>query len=253
MEVLFIIRSAWDNLFSILVHFGQQMGNYVNIRIAIADDHELLRQGIQQLITSIEGFEIVGDASNGEELVRLVQQSLPDVVLMDVKMPKLNGLDATKIINAEYPHIGIIGLSSFDEDDLIMEMIRAGARGYLLKNTTRKELSEAVLAVYRGETYYCHDINRKLAQIVARGGAPQASTRGPLFTTRELQVIKLICEEYSSKQIAAELELKTRTVERYRDGIMEKMGFRNSAGLVKYALQFGLYKTTSGTKPGTLL
>src|SRR5512133_3942543 len=121
------------------------MGNYVNIRIAIADDHELLRQGIQQLITGIEGLEIVGDASNGEELVRLVQRSQPDVVLIDVKMPKLNGIEATKLINTGYPHIAIIGLSSFDEDDLIMEMIRAGAKGYLLKNTTRKELFEAVL------------------------------------------------------------------------------------------------------------
>jgi DNA-binding NarL/FixJ family response regulator len=229
------------------------MGYYVNIRIAIADDHELLRQGIQQLINSIEGFEIVGDASNGEELVRLVKQSQPDVLLIDVKMPKLNGIDTTKIIKREYPHIGIIGLSSFDEDELIMEMIRAGAKGYLLKNTTRKELSEAVLAVYRGETYYCHDINRKLAQVVASGGSPQSGSHGSLFTSRELQVIRLICEEYSSKQIAAQLDLKTRTVERYRDAIMEKMGARNSAGVVKYALQFGLYKSAIETKPGSHL
>jgi DNA-binding NarL/FixJ family response regulator len=226
------------------------MGNYVNIRIAIADDHELLRRGIQQLITSIEGLEIVGDASNGEELVRLVQRSQPDVVLIDVKMPKLNGIEATKIIIAEYPHVAIIGLSSFDEDNLIMEMIRAGAKGYLLKNTTSKELSEAVLAVYRGETYYCHDIKRKLAQIVANGGSPQAGGKGSPFTSRELQVIELICEEYSSKQIASQLKLKTRTVERYRDAIMEKMGARNSAGVVKYALRYGLYKTTTETKPG---
>ena len=218
------------------------MINYSKIRIAIADDHELLRQGVQQLITRIEGFELVGDASNGEDLVRLVRLSVPDVVLVDVKMPKLNGIEATRIINSEFPQIGIVGLSSFDEDDLILEMVKAGARGYLLKNTTSKELSEAMFAVHQGETYYCPEINYKLARLVAGGSQAGDHARQSLFTVRELQVIELICEEFSSKQIAAQLQLRTRTVERYRDTIMEKMEVRNSAGLVKYALQFGLYK-----------
>ena len=218
------------------------MRNYKEIRIAIADDHELLRHGVQRLISGIEGFELVGDAGNGEDLVRLVRLTVPDVVLVDVKMPKLNGIEATRIINSEFPQIGIVGLSSFDEDDLILEMVKAGARGYLLKNTTTKELSEAVLAVHRGETYYCPEINHKLARLVAGGSQAGDHPQRSLFTLRELQVIELICEEFSSKQIAAQLQLRTRTVERYRDTIMEKMEVRNSAGLVKYALQVGLYK-----------
>lgn len=216
---------------------------YIKIKVIIADDHEMVREGLQMMMGKIEEIEVIGEAGNGEELISLTRLLKPDVVLADVKMPKCNGIEATKRIKQEFPHIGIIALSSFDEESFIMDMLNAGAKGYLLKNASRQEITNAVLAAYRDEPYYCKEINLKLAQMVARGGDFMGNQKmDELFTARELEVIEMICDGFSSKQIADALELKTRTIERYRDTIMNKMEVRNAAGLVKYAITHGLNK-----------
>ena len=222
---------------------------YSKLRVIIADDHEMVRDGLHLMMNKIADLEVVGEASNGEQLVKQVEKLLPDIVLTDVKMPVMDGITATKKIKEQWPHIGIIALSSFDEESLIMDMLNAGATGYLLKNTSKKELREAVLAVYRGESYYCKETNERLAQIVAKGGIDQGKSKtGEQFTERELEVIGLICEGLSSKLIADKLGLKRRTVERYRDSIMEKMEVRNSPAVVFYAVKHGLYNPVTEKK-----
>lgn len=217
---------------------------YTTIRVLIADDHELVREGLQVMLAKIEELEIVGEASSGEELVQLTRKLLPDVVLTDVKMPRMDGIEATRIIKGEFPHIGVIALSSFDEENLILDMLNAGARGYLLKTAGKKEITEAVKAAYKDEPYYCNHTNLKLAHLIARGGHFKDKSEKKGFTNRELEVIQMICEGLSSKQIAAQLGLKTRSVERYRDIIMEKMEVGNSAAVVMYAVTHGLCKTS---------
>jgi DNA-binding NarL/FixJ family response regulator len=224
---------------------------YLQIKILIADDHEMVREGLQIMASKIDEIEIIGEASNGEELVLLTKKLQPDVVMVDVKMPKYNGIEATKLIKTEFPHIGIIALSSFDEESLVMDMLNAGARGYLLKNASKQEITEAVKAVYQDQPYYCKDINLKLAQMIAKGGQ-FIHHKTHDFTQREIEVIKMICQEYSSKQIAAALNLKTRTIERYRDAIMQKMDVRNAAGVVKFAIKQGIYNPSTEKRPGSL-
>jgi len=215
---------------------------YIKIKTLIADDHEMVREGLQIMIKKIDEIEIIGEASNGEELIVLTRKLGPDVILMDIKMPKCNGVEATKIIKKEFPHIGIIALSSFDEESLIMDMLNAGAKGYLLKNASKQEIMAAIKAAYKDEAYYCMDVNLKLAQIVARGGHYiDPKKQRPFFSARELQVIEMICDGLPSKQIANVLNLKTRTIERYRDTIMNKMNVNNAAGVVLYAVTNGLY------------
>ena len=216
---------------------------YSRIKVLIADDHEMVRDGLQVMAKKAEEFEIIGEARNGEELVKLARKLKPDVILTDVKMPLLSGIDATRIIKAELPHIGIIALSSFDEESLVLEMLNVGAKGYLLKNAGKKELTDAVLKVYRDEPYYCQEINHKLARIITKGGNFNKEKKtDQLFTERELEVIQLMCEGCSSKQIAGKMGVKTRTVERYRDYIMEKLGANNAISVVMYAVSNGIYK-----------
>lgn len=198
------------------------------------------------MISKIDSIELVGEACNGEELIRLTRKLQPDVLLIDVKMPKYTGIEATRIIKEEFPHIGIVAISSFDEEYLVLDMVNAGAKGYILKNTSAKEIENAVHAVYKDESYYTPDINVKLAQMVARGGLFSKSKKGDArFNERDMNIIKMICDGSSSKEIADAMNFETRSIERYRDRIMEKMGVRNAAALVTYAIKAGLYKITS--------
>lgn len=222
---------------------------YMKLRIVIADDHKMVREGLQIMMSTMEGIEIVGEASNGEELINITRSLKPDVVMADVKMPKCNGVEATRMIKQEFPHIGVIALSSFDEESLILDMLNAGAKGYLLKNASAQEMFAAVQAVYRDDAYYCREVNLKLAQIVARGGQYiEYKKVRDQFTSREIEIIEMICESLSSKQIADILNLKTRTVERYRDFIMNKMEVKNAAGLVIFAVKNGLFNPSGARK-----
>lgn len=221
--------------------------NYNILKVIIADDHELVREGLQVMISKITEIELIAEAANGEQLVRLTSHLLPDVVLTDVKMPVMDGIEATRQIRKKHPHIGVIALTSFNEENLIMDMLNAGANGYLLKNAGKKEITDAVKTVYKGESYYCKETNEQLSHLVAKGGV-YTDKHNNLFTDREIQVIHLICEGLSSKLIASQMMLKTRTVERYRDSIMEKMEVKNSAAVVMYAVKHGLYKFSMDKK-----
>jgi DNA-binding NarL/FixJ family response regulator len=216
---------------------------YSPIRVIVADDHEIFRDGFRSLLKKQQDIELVAEAENGKELVDLTIKHKPDVIITDVKMPKSDGIEATKEIEEKYPHIGVIALSMFDEESLIVDMLEAGAKGYLLKNAGKEEIIEAIKTVYNNGTYYCHHTSNRLAQMIASSKFnPYRKTRTPNFNEKEVEVIQKICEGFSSKEIGEQLHLSIRTIEGYREKIQEKMKVHNTAGIVVYAIKKGIYK-----------
>lgn len=224
------------------------MASLPDIKIVIADDHEIFRDGLKLMLSKYPEIIILGEAENGRELVQLVTQLNPDVILTDIKMPLVDGIEATKKITASHPHIGIIGLSMFDEDELIIDMLEAGAKGYLLKNSDKHEIIEAIRTVYMHQPYYCRNTSHKLMQMIATSRFnPYNKKEKTTFSEREIEIIALICQECTNKQIGEKLFLSSRTVEGHRLKILEKMDVKNTVGLVVYAIKNNIYIT--GKKP----
>jgi DNA-binding NarL/FixJ family response regulator len=212
------------------------------IRIVLADDHEIFRDGFKVMIKKQPSVQLVGEAADGEELIRQTRQLRPDVVITDIKMPVMDGVEATKQLTSEFPEIGIIALSMFDEENLIVEMLEAGAKGYLLKNAHKDEIMEAIKTVDRNHTYYCNGTSARLANMIAKSTfRPSTRVVKPEFSEKEVAVIRYICQEMSNKEIASNLNLSIRTIEGYRDRILEKIGARNAAGIVVYAIKNNIY------------
>ncbi|MET0242168.1 MAG: response regulator transcription factor, partial [Flavitalea sp.] len=188
-----------------------------NIRIVMADDHEIFRDGFRLMISRQDDIQLVGEAGDGKELVELVATLRPDVVVTDIKMPRMDGIEAAKTILQNHPDIGVIGLSMFDEEDLIIDMLEAGAKGYLLKNADKHEVAEAIRTVYQEEPYYCKHTSARLAQMIAKSKFnPYKKNKKIEFSEREIEIIRLICQELTNKEIADQLFLSIRTVEGYR-------------------------------------
>ncbi len=218
------------------------METIADIKIVIADDHEIFRDGLKLMLSKYPEIIFLGEAENGRELVQLVEQLNPDVILTDIKMPLLDGIEAAKKISASHPHIGIIGLSMFDEDDLIIDMLEAGAKGYLLKNSDKNEILEAIKTVYTHQPYYCRNTSSKLMQMIASSRFnPYTKKEKATFSDREKEIIALICQECTNKEIAEKLFLSQRTVEGHRLKILEKMDVKNTVGLVVYAMKNNIY------------
>jgi len=209
-------------------------------RIVLADDYSLLRESFSQMLNSEESLCVVAEAENGEALLRCIAEAQPTIVITDIEMPVLNGIEATKKIKELYPHIAVIALTMFSDHHLIVDMMEAGANGYLLKNTSKEELLLAIDVVRKGGTYFCNNTSMKLSKMIAKSkmGEPQEAVH---FNDKEKEIIQLICEEYASKQIATLTNLGFRTVEKYRNQIMEKTGAKNMAGIVIYAIRNRLY------------
>jgi DNA-binding NarL/FixJ family response regulator len=216
---------------------------YLPIRVVLADDHEIFRDGFKVMLKKQTGVELVGEAGNGTELLKLVEQMEPDVVITDIKMPKLDGISATKIIVEQFPNVRVIALSMFDEENLIIEMLEAGAKGYLLKNAHKTEIITAIESVFKDQTYYCNHTSRKLTKMIAESSFnPHKKNIQPEFSERELTVIRFICQELSNREIALQLKLSVRTIEGYRERIQEKISARNMAGIVVYAIKNRIYQ-----------
>ena len=213
------------------------------IKLVLADDHEIFRDGFRSMIRKQPIVELVGEAADGEELVDICLKLKPDIIITDIKMPKMDGIEATKRLARELPETGIIALSMFDEENLIVDMMEAGARGYLLKNAHKTEILEAITSVFGGQTYYCTETSARLAQMIAKSRfVPAARTKKIEFNDREIAVIRYICQQMSNKEIASEMNLSIRTIEGYRDKIQDKIGARNAAGIVVYAIRNDIYK-----------
>lgn len=211
------------------------------IQIVIADDMPIFLEGFRLLIEQEGGLKVTGKAHNGEELLKLVKQEDPDIVITDIEMPVMNGIEATKILKEKFPTMGILAMTMYGDDHFIKDMLEAGADGYLLKSSSREELYTAIKQVYSGQNYFCNAMTMRMAKIIS---TTHVLSRQPKieFTEKETEIIKLICEQYASKEIADKTSLTYRTVEKYRAIILEKTGSKNTAGLVVYAIRHGIYK-----------
>lgn len=211
------------------------------IRLVIADDHEIFRDGLALMLSKQQNIELIGQAENGKQLLSLVRELQPDVVMTDVKMPVMDGIEATRSLLAENPDLQIIALSMFDEENLIVDMLEAGAKGYLLKNADKQEILDAIHSAYEGKPYYCHHTTSKLASMISKSRFNPYKKRDPLiFTDREKEIIRLICQQLTAQEIADKVFLSKRTVEGHRTRILEKMNVKNTAGVVIYALRHRL-------------
>ena len=209
------------------------------ISIILADDHEILRDGLKSLFKKIKEVKLVAEASNGKELVQLVEQFLPDMVITDIKMPTMDGVEATRTIRQRFPQIKIIALSNYDEENLISEMINAGADGYLLKNTTKQELFQAVKTVMGGKAYYCNATSKKILSHLHQNTNTKKE-KDIHFTKREIEVLQLFCKGMTNKEIGSHLGISARTVETHRQAIQDKTGLKGAVKIALYASQRGM-------------
>jgi len=213
-----------------------------NIKVIIADDHEIYRDGLRMVLVKQPDFDLVAEAADGKELIDQVKAMQPDIVISDVKMPNMDGVTATRYLTEHFPQVGIIALTMFDEEELIIDMLEAGAKGYLLKNADKVEIVEAIKSVYNQQPYYCRHTSNKLAQMVAKSKFnPHKLQNKPEFSERELDIITYICNGLTSKEIAEKIFLSVRTVEGLRMKIMEKMDAKNTAGIIIYAIRHHLF------------
>jgi DNA-binding NarL/FixJ family response regulator len=216
------------------------------IRVLLADDHELVRAGFRALLASLSDVEVVAEAEDGRAALELVAASQPDVVLMDITMPGLNGLEATSRVVKEFPGTRVIILSMHASEDHVLLALRKGASGYLLKGARLAELDLAVRSVARGEVYLSPAASKYvLAEYVQRAGGPRAAAEGDILsidrlTARQREVLQLIAEGRSVKQIAQMLGISVKTAETHRAQIMERLDIHDLAGLVRYAIRSGI-------------
>jgi DNA-binding NarL/FixJ family response regulator len=217
------------------------------INILIADDHEVYRDGLKLMLAKEKTYHIVGEAENGLELISLAKETSPDIILTDIKMPKADGIEAARRIHEQNENIGIIALSMFNEESLVIDMLEAGAMGYLLKSSDKSEIIDAINMVYNHHPYYCKSTSARLAITITESkfNPYRKSQAEAIFSQKEIEIICLICEEYSAKEIGDKLFHSTRTVEGYRSKILEKMNVRNTAGIVIYAVKHGIYKVSN--------
>jgi DNA-binding NarL/FixJ family response regulator len=213
------------------------------ISLIIADDHEIFRDGLALMLSKQESVTLVGQAGDGHELLQLVEEKKPDMVLTDVKMPRLDGISAARLLLQRYPDLKIIALSMFEEEDLIVEMLETGAKGYLLKNADKKEIMEAIATVNEGSIYYCKHTTAHLASLIVKSKFDsRLKAPAALFTDRERDIIRLICRQHTAQEIGDLLFLSKRTVEGYRTRILEKMDVKNTAGVVIFALKHNIIR-----------
>lgn len=213
-------------------------------RLVIADDHEFFRNGFKNIIQSQYPNEVnfIADVSNGEKLVEAVAYYQPDIVFTDIQMPSMDGIEACKKIKANHPATVVIACSMFTDLNQIKNMIQAGADGYLAKTSSHEEVIDAVRTVKQQRPYYCSTISEKLYTVVANSNQKNRLAKTIFLGEQEKKLIRLLCRELSTKEIAAEMKLATRTVENYRQNIQEKIGARNVVGIVLYALVHEIVK-----------
>jgi two-component system response regulator NreC len=211
------------------------------IRVVLADDHRMLREGIRALLERQDDIEVVGEAADGREAVRLVSQLCPDVVVMDVSMPLLNGIEATRQIRRDCPTARVLTLTVHESQDYVAQLLAAGASGYIIKRAGGDELVSAVRAVHRGEVFLHPSIARVVIQdYVQRLQAGQGLSAQDVLTDREREVLQLIAEGYTNREIADLLHLSIKTVQNHRSNIMRKLDLHDRGELIKYAIQQGI-------------
>jgi DNA-binding NarL/FixJ family response regulator len=214
------------------------------IKILIADDHQMFIDGIAASLKDNEFINIISTANNGAQAIRQLEKELVDVVLLDINMPEMNGIEAAKIIVKNHPLVRIIALSMYLEKEFIEELIHIGVSGYILKNTTMGELEQAIISVSSGKKYFSNDVALKMLDAQTNneyaGKIDSEPTSQVGLTEREVEVLKLITKEFTTPEIAKKLFISVYTVETHRKNLIRKLNVKNIAGLVKYAIQNGI-------------
>ena len=220
-------------------------------RVLVVDDHAIVRQGLRAILDTEPDIEVVGEAADGREAVRKTMALRPDVVIMDVSMPRMNGLEATARIAKEIPEVKIVALTMHSSEEYVYSLLKAGARGYLLKESVSSDLIEAIHAVKAGGTYLHPAISTKVVDGYLK--KPHAKSRQGMMdvlTPREREILQLIAEGHTNKEIAGLLVLSVKTIENHRTRIMDKLEIHNVAGLTRYAISHGI--ATASPRPERL-
>ena len=211
-----------------------------SIRIVLADDHQIIRDGVRKLVESLEGYAVVGEAANGREAVELARDKRPDVLVMDVGMPDLNGIEATGRVASEAPGVKVVALSMLSDARFVRRMFQAGASAYLLKDCAFDELKRAIDTVLKDKTYVSPAIGKVVIDDYVQDERTADSEAFASLTAREREVLQLLAEGRATKEIAAELFVSVKTIETHRQHVMKKLGTNSIAELTKFAIREGL-------------
>jgi DNA-binding NarL/FixJ family response regulator len=211
------------------------------IRVLIADDHTIVRKGLCSLLVGENDIDVIGEARNGKEVIRSVGELSPDVIVMDIHMPLLNGIEATRNIKKKYPSVGIIILTMYSDEGYVHEALLAGASGFLIKNTIPQDLCSAIRAVSRGESFLSPSISKTVIETYTKlNPAKKGNVQNKELTPREREVVQLIAEGHSNREIAELLFISSKTVEVHKQNIQKKLNFSGTALLTQYAIRKGL-------------
>ena len=208
------------------------------IKIAIADDYKIFREGLKVGLSADENFDVIFEADNGEDLLKALETATPDVIIMDLKMPIMDGMEATIAVRKKYPAIKVLVVTMYDDDKFIIHLMENGANGYLLKNTEPDEIRKSIYSVHENGYYFNDVVNKALLKkLVLKNNLKHSFNHNVELTEREVEVLKLICEEKTAAEIAKDIFLSPRSVEGIRQRLIEKIGVRNTAGLVMFAVK----------------
>jgi DNA-binding NarL/FixJ family response regulator len=207
------------------------------IRVLLVDDHAILREGIKALLEKQDNIEVVAEAADGREAISRVAQFRPDVVVLDISMPMMDGLESTRQMKRDNPDIKVLVLTMHDNEEYFFQLLRAGASGYVTKKSVSRELVSAIEAVYRGESFFCPSMAKFLLSDFLRLDKVVENTSQEELTPREREIVKLIAEGYTNQQIADLLHRSVKTIESHRSNILRKLGIHDSIELVKYAVR----------------
>jgi DNA-binding NarL/FixJ family response regulator len=212
----------------------------MTIKVLIADDHQIVRESLRALLEKEPGISVVGEAEEGRTALRLAREFLPDVIIMDVAMPDLNGIEATRQVMSEFPEIKVVALSMHNDRRFVLNMLKAGARGYLLKDCASQHLIKAIRLVMANKTYIDHEIADLVVKDYLATTGPVEESSSALLTAREIEVLQLIVEGRTNSKIAEALKVSIKTVESHRHAIMLKLDIKSIAELTKFAIREGL-------------
>jgi DNA-binding NarL/FixJ family response regulator len=212
----------------------------MTIKIVLADDHQIVRQGLRTLLSGEQDMKVVGEADDGRKTLRLAQELTPDVIIMDISMPDLNGIEATRRIMGDFPGVKVIALSMHSDSLFVLNMLKSGAAGYLLKDCALEELVQAIRTVMLQKTYISPGVSDILIKDFTHGWSAGSNSAYSILTNREREVLQLMAEGKSTIHIADTLGVSSKTVEAHRKQMMNKLGIHNVAELTKYAIRQGL-------------
>ena len=220
---------------------GTETVGMANVRILLADDHNILRDGMRLLLERQPGFEVVGEAGDGREIVELAREQRPDVVVMDIAMPNMNGIEATRRIVEKHPHTGVVILSMHYDESYVLRSLKAGARAYLLKDALKAELISAIRAVAEGRSFFSPKISKILQEdYIGALGRKDADDSYELLTDREREILQLVAEGKTNKEIAGVLNVSLYTVDTHRTHILQKLNLHSVPELILYAVRKGI-------------